>query len=299
MEQANGRRYLIKRAPAYLSDEEFAVTMGLHRGLFERGAPVSELVLGRSGRPFEWVDGFVVGVQKLEFATWRGVPEEEAAAFGQALANLHDTGASMGADWPSGDWSFPVQRHHWLPDAPAALAAASAHWARAPGVDPQVAKTLGERARAFRMRCALGELSQSFIHGDASSQHCLMKPDGPVLIDFDELRWGYCIFDMSQALSTLGGFDLRESGMQLRDGWNWSAMRSFRMAYELVRPLRHAERQTLLDWLGLVIIRIAAGEMHIDDPGETPNPSTARSAEKLLELLSTLEERRAQWNEAF
>jgi len=289
VEADDGRRYLVKCAPFYVQNEDYAITTRLHRQLFKRGAPVPELMMTASDRTFARIGAAVIGVQRLVEATNCRIPEVEAHGFGVALARLHDTGVSMTDEWPAGDWSFPVGRHRWLPDSPACLAAASAYWRTVPGINPRTADRLQDTAQALLTQCLLSDLSQSFIHGDASASHCLSTSDGPVLIDLDELRWGYCLFDLSQALSTVGAFDRHDLHMHLRERWNAPAMVALLSGYESVRALRPSERRGLGPWLGLTAIRVAAGELHIDDPAETPDPVAAVAAEYLVDLLGALD----------
>jgi len=167
---------------------------------------------------FHWLDGMSIAEAQMN--------ARDFGLMGSACAHLHQSSAafdpSPGFDRPQWDEEFCLDR-----DVNNTLERIIAHLRghlTNEAIDRFV--LLAGQGRVLMSSLRLDPLSYGLIHADLHAGNCLFRHDGVAFIDFEDLSWGYFLYDVATALfgsiERLDYFDLTEA---------------FTTAYARIRPL--------------------------------------------------------------
>lgn len=278
-----GVRYGLKRRPPWITVSDFDAVCRLQRQAATAGARIPAVIATREGTLvwrrdgndlslYAWVDGVPLG-WNLDHARGLGVA---VGAFAQATADLHAPQA--------GDWAFPKGRERWLPDTPAQLRATSRFL---DGVDSARSAVAEIQAIVLKAERATetNDLPTGFIHGDISPLNAVWADGEATLIDLDEMRWGYRLFDAAQGAAIIAGMDAGDDRANVRSHWDTARLNAFLEGW--VREVRPSpvERAAFPFLLQLVLVRVTIGELDLDDPVLPTRPHAATATDALLTLL--------------
>jgi Ser/Thr protein kinase RdoA (MazF antagonist) len=181
-----------------------------------------------------------------------------------------------------GDWAFPSGRARWLPDQPEDLRSVGRFIGE---LDLPAATVAAIDEVLARADVDTGSLPSGFIHGDVSPLNAIWNAGIATLIDLDEMRWGYRLFDAVQGVATVAGFDPGPAARIVRTRWELGRAHAFLTGWSHeVRPTT-AEVRAFDVFLKLTLVRVVVGELNLDDPALPTRPDAAESIAALLSLL--------------
>ena len=202
-----GMRYVMRRQPPDLTENDTRFRHAFMRHLTEAGMPVPELLPRPDGSTYAVVED---GIYELQ--AWRdGQPyvsdgpasDARLAAAAAALGNLHQASADF--QWQQHIW--PEERSGYgLAQAYTELIGAAA---RRDGLPAAVANGLARIAEICGERCLVAAEAlavqpgppQLHVHGDYQVHNLAFDPGGvSVIYDFDAARWDQRILELAYSL---------------------------------------------------------------------------------------------------
>ncbi|MGB7129074.1 MAG: phosphotransferase [Candidatus Rhabdochlamydia sp.] len=141
-----------------------------------------------------------------------------------------------------------------------------------------------------------GALPLSWIHGDPSLDNSIFcrQTSQIFLIDLDDARMGFRVWDLVRALVVVGAFDVHSSTVKsVRKTWDIKPMQWILNGFLKHQKLEPSEIDKFLSLLQLNAILIFISEFDLDDEefGQCLQDSITEQADKLLQLISKLEVR--------
>ena len=198
---------------------------------------------------FHWLDGMTIAEAQMN--------AHDFGLVGAASAHLHQSSAAFdpapGFDRPSWDEGFSLDR-----DGNGTLEPIIAYL-RGHLTNEAINQfvLLAEQGRGLMSRLRLDPLGYGLIHADLHAGNCLFRNDGVAFLDFEDLSWGYFLYDVATAL--FGSIE-RPDYIDLTE--------AFTTAYARIRPLPadFAQQLRLFQVLRAVFLTNLAVTRH--DPRE-------------------------------
>jgi Ser/Thr protein kinase RdoA (MazF antagonist) len=200
-----GRAALRLHRTGYQSEDAIRSELWLTGALASAGVPVARPIPARDGSllarvdgrhasAIAWADGAPMGAAGVPLEGGAALALERHAALGRLLARMHRVTAAL--DLPP--W---FARPRWDCDG---LVGEAPFWGRFwehPALAPDEAEIL--RAARAALRDRLSRLSDAIqpIHADVLRENVLCDGDRLVLIDFDDMGWGFRGFDLGTVMS--------------------------------------------------------------------------------------------------
>jgi len=199
---------------------------------------------------FQWLDGVLIAEAQMN--------ARDFALMGSASAHLHQTSAAFnpppGFDRPQWDEEFRL-----VPDVNDTLGRVI-DYLRGHLTTEAINRfvLLAEQGRALMSRLHQDPLSYGLIHADLHAGNCLFRHDGVAFIDFEDLSWGYFLYDVATALFGL-----------IEQPYYAGLTEAFTTAYTRTRPLPadFAHQLVLFQVLRAVFLTHLA--VTRGDPGES------------------------------
>jgi len=167
---------------------------------------------------FHWLDGMPIAEAQMN--------ARDFGLMGSACAHLHQSSAafdpSPGFERPQWDEEFCLDRG--VNDTLDRIIAHLRGYLTNEAIDRFV--LLAEQGRVLMSRLRLDTLSYGLIHADLHAGNCLFRHDGVAFIDFEDLSWGYFLYDVATAL--FGSIERSDY---------FDLIEAFTTAYTRIRPL--------------------------------------------------------------
>lgn len=292
------KSYFLKEKVFYLDQQEMMVRLDLHRYLQQKNTPISKLLITKSQATH-----FVVQGRCFELQEWIiGEPvskssQEQMIQLGEAIGKFGLN--SKGFESPLKKWEFPKARNRWFPDHPNYFLEYIKCLDRVQKrgvlkesffeeVEAKIKKTVEE--------IDWGALPLSWIHGDPSPDNSIFcrYTSQIFLIDLDDARMGFRVWDLVRALVVVGAFDIHSSSVKfVRKTWDIEPMQWILNGFLKHQKLESSEIDKFLSLLQLNAILIFISEFDLDDEefGQCLQDSIPEQADKLLQLINNLEVR--------
>lgn len=261
--EVRGQRYVVRRQPPDLTEDDLRFRHGFMHHLREAGIPVPTLLPRPDGSTYAITEGSIYEVQSWldgrEFSTDAAASKADLESAARMLGRLHQTSAS-----------FIVQPHRWpaerSPDGLArAYTALIRQAAQSSSISDIVARGLERLAEACdsRLPDASAALSvaptppQLHIHGDYQA-HNLRFGSAAVsaVYDFDAARWDTRLIELAYSLLYFTGVRWESADAPtpplVDDGLDILLAHRYLGAYGSEAPPAEGEAQLLSDALALV-----------------------------------------------
>lgn len=280
-----GQQFVLKNRPRWTEALDFVLALDLQEQAMRCGARIPAVVRTADGRlSWRW-EGL-----DLALHTW-----VEGAAMQWSAQHAHALGIAVGSFSTSvaamensqvGNWMFPAGRDRWLPDTPHQLRSVGKFMSDLglPGDSRAAIDGILENAARVAAR---HNLRAGFIHGDVSPHNAVWTVDRAALIDFDEIRWGFRLFDAVQGVATVGGLDPGPAGPTVRTTWASDRAQAFLAGWAPEARPTPAEVAVFSAYLKLALVRVVVGELDLDDPHLPTRLDAQSSIENLIQLLES------------
>lgn len=278
-----GRQFVLKNRPRWTEALDFNVALDLQEQAVRCGARIPAIVRTADGRlSWRW-EGL-----DLALHTW-----VEGAAMQWSAPHAHALGVAVGSFSTSvarmknaqvGNWMFPTGRERWLPDTPDQLRSVGRFISDLSLPGDSRAAIDGILENAARVAARPG-LRAGFIHGDVSPHNAVWTADRAVLIDVDEIRWGFRLFDTVQGVATLAGLDPGPAGPTVRTTWASDRAQAFLAGWASEAHPTTAEVAVFSAYLKAALVRVVVGELDLDDPHLPTRLDAQSNVENLVQLL--------------
>lgn len=271
---SSGKKFFLKEKVFYLRSTEFIHKIHLHEYISNRKGPVVALkktINKRSYFNFEkkyfelqyWIEG-----RSLNF------DNKDLYVFGRVLGIFHECGHyfnSNSYNTAKNFWITPKARALFFPDHPALICEyinILDKLCTNMGLPINLIKEIKNHIQEMIGKISWDKLPLAWLHGDASPFNALLSNSNKeiLLIDLDNARKGYRIWDLLRGAVAAGAFDFTSQIVKdVRNSWNDSLMESIFTGYSEVSRITPIEWKNLKPCLGVMLVLAFISEFDLDD----------------------------------
>jgi Ser/Thr protein kinase RdoA (MazF antagonist) len=286
LQDKQGHVYLIKERSPELTPELFEAHLKLHRHVESFGGPVAHLIPSSGGATHVTIDNRQFELQAFCAGSSGHLAVGEVRSAGRALARFLGIASTFGA-WPVGDWSVPRDRSSRLPDRWEWIVPYLRHLAVDPVSGSLVSELVSAIISAQHAPDSWHSLPAQMIHGDVHPVNFVASGDSTILVDLDEARFGYRLWDIAHAAAAIGCIQTSGRENDVRESWDVTRLGSFVAGLSDFMSLSQSENVLMRGVLASATAVVVIEDLDYDVTAPTANQAREVLA-RLIGLMRTL-----------
>lgn len=290
----NGNKdYFLKEKVFYLDFSEFKIKLDLYLYLMSVNGPIPYLILTIEGNPY--IEFSKRWFELQEYIIGESITQDSEPflinLYGKTigyLSHLLNNYSSVNSTF-----EHPKARKRWFPDTKKTIIGYLQFLdltALKYNINKNIVKKINKAVNNSLNRILWTQLPNSWIHGDIAFDNSIYS-NTIHLIDFDNTRYSYRIWDICKALSIAGAFkDNTLTKKNISTQWNTKLMNHIYNGYTENISLTTLEKLFFNDILTLTTVTSFISEFDLDDPDYNicELDKISEEYEKLVNLLNQL-----------